>query len=147
MWGCHCVKTWSVNQGYIALSSGEAEYYGAVRGASQGLGLVAMLKDLGVEINDAADERAGIELCVDASAAVGIASRRGLGKQRHIELNELWLQDQVARGRVAIRKVDGRVNFSDSLTKFCSAERIAQTLSCTGHQAKSGRHALMPALS
>ena len=147
MWGAHCIKTWSVNQGYIALSSGEAEYYGAVRGASQALGLTAMLGDLGVEAAVDIAVKPGIELCVDASAAVGIASRRGLGKQRHIELNELWLQDQIARGRIAIRKVDGRVNFSDSLTKFCAADRIIQTIHCTGHYAAIGRHPLMPKLS
>ena len=147
MWGAHCIKTWSVNQGYIALSSGEAEYYGAVRGGSQALGLTAMLKDMGVDAAIDVAVKPGIELCIDASAAVGIASRRGLGKQRHIELNELWLQDQVARGRMAIRKVDGRVNFSDSLTKFCTAERILQTIRCTGHKVVAGRHELMPQLS
>ena len=147
MWGSHCIKTWSVNQGYIALSSGEAEYYGAVRGASQALGLVAMLKDLGIDASVDVAVKPGIELCVDASAAVGIASRRGRGKQRHIELNELWLQDQVARGRIAIRKVNGKQNFSDSLTKFCGADRIEQTVLCTGHEGREGRHELMPELS
>ena len=130
----------------MALSSGEVEYYGAVKGGTQALGLVAMLKDLGVEVVDSVVEKPEIELCIDARAAVGIANRRGLGRQRHLELNELWLQDQVARGRVAVRKVDGRANFSDSLTKFCGADRIAQTLSCTEHFAKRGWHELMPAL-
>ena len=106
-----------------------------------------MMKDMGVEASVDIAVKPGIELCVDASAAVGIASRRGLGKQRHIELNELWLQDQVARGRIAIRKVNGKANFSDSLTKFCGADRIAQTILCTNHRAATGRHALMPRLS
>ena len=147
MWGKHLIKSWSSTQTVVALSSGEAEYYGAVRGASQVLGLAAMLRDMGIEASIDAEAKPGIELCVDASAAVGIASRRGLGKQRHIELNELWLQDQVARGRIAVRKVDGRAKFSDSLTKFCNADRIAQTLSCTGQQVRGGRRELMPALS
>ena len=136
MLGAHCIKTWSVNQGYIALSSGEAEYYGAVRGASQALGLKAMLSDLGVHV--------GVELMVDASAAIGIAMRRGLGKVRHIELNELWLQEQVARGRLSICKVDGRKNYADSLTKHCTSERIQQTIDCTYHRVMQGRHAIMP---
>ena len=106
-----------------------------------------MLKDMGIEAAADIAVKPGIELCVDASAAVGIASRRGLGKQRHIELNELWLQDMVARGRVAIRKVDGKANFSDSLTKFCAADRIIQTIRCTGHYPATGRHELMPKLS
>ena len=136
MLGVHCIKTWSVNQGYIALSSGEAEYYGAVRGASQALGLKAMLSDLGVHV--------GVELMVDASAAIGIAMRRGLGKVRHIELNELWLQEQVARGRLSICKVDGRKNCADSLTKHCTSERIQQTIDRTHHRMLRGRHAIMP---
>ena len=139
LWGSHCIKTWSVTQGYIALSSGEAEYYGAVRGASQAIGIRAMLQDLGVQ--------ADIAIMVDASAAVGITMRRGLGKIRHIELNELWLQDQVARGRVTIHKVDGKDNFSDSLTKYCSADRINQTIRCTYHVPQQGRHSIMPTLS
>ena len=136
MLGDHCIKTWSVSQGYIALSSGEAEYYGAVRGASQALGLKAMMADLGIEV--------GVRIRVDASAAVGIATRRGLGKVRHIELNELWLQDQVARKRICIEKVDGKENISDSLTKHCKAERIQQTIEKTKYVHATGRHALMP---
>ena len=34
MHGLHCVKTWSSTQAIISLSSGEAEYYGLVKGAS-----------------------------------------------------------------------------------------------------------------
>ena len=77
MLGKHCLKSWSVNQGYIALSSGEAEYYGAVKGGAQALGLVAMMRDMGVEASIDVAVKPGIELCLDASAAVGIALRGG----------------------------------------------------------------------
>ena len=77
MLGCHCIKTWSSTQDIIALSSGEAEYYGLVRGASQAIGIRSMLYDMGVE--------ADIEINTDASAAKGIASRKGVGRVRHIE--------------------------------------------------------------
>ena len=43
-----------------------------------------MLADMGVNMK--------IRLRTDASAAKGIASRRGLGKVRHIEVHQLWLQ-------------------------------------------------------
>ena len=82
---------------------------------------------------------------VDASAAIGIARRRGLGKVRHIELNEMWLQEQVARGRISISKVEGKKNFADSLTKHCTSERIQQTIQCTHHLILQGRHDIMPA--
>ena len=37
--GNHVIKTWSHTQSVIALSSGEAEYYGMVKGASYALGM------------------------------------------------------------------------------------------------------------
>ena len=98
-----------------------------------------MLSDINISVN--------IVVCTDSSAAKGIASRRGLGKVRHIELSELWLQDQVARGRISIVKIAGEDNFSDSLTKHASADRIEQTLHATNNRVRSGRHSIMPQLS
>ena len=85
-----------------------------------------------------------VELVTDSSAAKGVAMRRGLGKVRHIELCELWLQDQVARGKMAVHKVSGGDNFSDSLTKVPSAERVLQTMHYAGQVFKEGRHEIMP---
>ena len=48
--GTHIVKHWSSTQATIALSSGEAEYYGMVKGASVALGIRSMLADLGVDV-------------------------------------------------------------------------------------------------
>ncbi len=62
----------------------------ATYGGSVGLGIKALLADLGV--------KRGIKLKTDASAAKGIASRRGLGKVRHIEVSQLWLQEREGDG-------------------------------------------------
>ena len=97
MFGTHCLKMWSVNQQVIALSSGEAEYYDMVKGASNALGLQGMLNDINVTTR--------VALSTDSSAAKGIANRRGLGRVRHMELSELWLQDQVARNKIMIHKI------------------------------------------
>ena len=139
MFGEHCIKTWSMHQQVIALSSGEAEYYGMVKGASTALGITGMLRDMNISVN--------IVVCTDSSAAKGIASRRGLGKVRHIELSELWLQDQVARGKMSVVKIAGEDNFSDSLTKHATADRIEQTLRATNNYVRLGRHSIMPQLS
>ena len=136
MMGSHCIKTWSSSQQVIALSSGEAEYYGLVKGATIAIGMKGMLKDFGIDVS--------IVMCTDASAAKGIASRRGLGKVRHIELCQLWLQDQVANDTIRIVKIAGVDNFSDSLTKPSSAERINQTLYHTNQVCADGRHPIMP---
>ena len=76
MFGSHCLKSWASTQTVVALSSGEAEFYGIVKGGSQGLGARGILGDLGVTV--------GIVIHTDASAARGIALRKGLGKVRHI---------------------------------------------------------------
>ena len=107
-----------------------------MKGGSIALGLKGMLHDIGIEC--------GVVLCTDAAAAKGISSRRGLGKVRHIELCELWLQDQVARGKISVHRVDGSSNYSDSLTKAPSAERVMQTMHSTSQEFKEGRHEIMP---
>ena len=71
--GSTCIKSWCVNQAVVALSSGEAEYYAIVRGASQGLGIVALLSDLGMWVK--------LEILTDSSAAKGTAMRTGLGNK------------------------------------------------------------------
>ena len=79
--GGHMIKTWSSTQNVIALSSGEAECYGLVKGAAQGLGAKAVYFEVGLELS--------VEVKTDATAARGIAMRRGMGKVRHIEVSQL----------------------------------------------------------
>ena len=63
----------------ISRSSGESEFYSLVRGVAAGLGAVAMLRDLGVELTGDAT----VEVKVDATAGRGVAMRRGAGRIRH----------------------------------------------------------------
>ena len=109
------VRAWSSSQNVIALSSGEAEYYAALKGASSALGFQSMLKDLGVS--------ASITLYTDSSAARGIIHRAGLGKLRHLETGYLWLQAAVKAKKLLVRKVLGTENPADLLTKhLCAAD-------------------------
>ena len=47
MVGRHIIKTWAATQACVALSSGEAEFYGVVRAAGVALGHKSLLSDLG----------------------------------------------------------------------------------------------------
>ena len=49
MFGKHFVKAWSRTQSIIAKSSGESELYGVIRGSPEGLDLVTLAGDFGVE--------------------------------------------------------------------------------------------------
>ena len=76
--GSHLTKSWSTNQATTPVSSGETEYYGMVKGATQAMGLKAIIADLGVSWQNP------MQLNTDASAAIGIGSRLVLGNVRRI---------------------------------------------------------------
>ena len=136
MLGEHIIKGWSVTQGVIALSSGEAEFYGIVKGSSVGMGVQSVLGDLGVRLR--------LQVLTDSSAAKGIASRRGLGKVRHIEVNQLWVQEKVANGSIELTKISGESNLADAVTKYVGRELIEKHMWGTNQRAEGGRHAIMP---
>ena len=134
--GRHMIKCWSSTQATVALSSGEAEYYGMVKGCSTAIGVRSMLADLGVEVK--------IRLRTDASAAKGIASRRGLGKIRHLELHQLWLQEKVNKREIEVMKIKGEGNLADALTKPLDGKATKDHIWLTNQEIKTGRHALTP---
>ena len=108
--GAHLIKTYSRTQANIALSSGEAEFYSLVHATSEALGLKAMTEDYCDQVDP--------WLYVDASAAIGVAQRTGLGKIRHLDTGSLWLQQAVKNKKIGILKVKGTENPADLMTKF-----------------------------
>ena len=138
MMGGHCVKTYSKTQESIALSSGESEFYGIVQAACHGLGIKGVLEDLGVPIK--------IRIRTDSSAAKSIASRRGVGKVRHIDVRELWVQERTQRGDIEIVKVKGEDNIADILTKHVPRDLLDKHLKNIGCERRCGRHQLSPAI-
>ena len=140
MLGECCVKSWSSTQSLIALSSGEAEYYGVVKGSSSGLGLQSLCKDLGFPVE--------LEVLTDATAAKGIASRKGLSsKTRHIQVHYLWLQDKVAHNDFKLSKVWGQDNPADLLTKYLTRDKIDHAMKLFGLHILEGRSAEAPLLT
>ena len=136
--GVHVIKSWATTQAVVATSSGEAEYYALTKCGSQSLGLQSMMGDLGLDV--------GITLKTDASAALGIGLRRGLGKLRHVEVHQLWLQDAIYRGKLALEKVDGKTNPADALTKAVGADMLNILLQGSSTNLSRGRHRLNPQL-
>ena len=130
--GGHPIFTASSTQGVISLSSGEAEFYGAVRCACRTLGLKSLMTDFGLEVN--------AKLITDSTACKGLASRRGAGKVRHIHCPALWLQHAVADRKITIKKRAGRNLPPDIGTKAgISAEHMFRLLSSFGIVSVSGR--------
>jgi hypothetical protein len=116
--GKHMVKSSASTQAVIALSSGESEFYGAVKTASAGLGMIHLLKDMGMDMQEPLD------LKLDASAGIGIAQRRGAGRIRHIATPTLWLQKAVSDRKVKVSKLPGTENPADLGTKYLGRKVI-----------------------
>ena len=118
MLGSHLIKSWSTTQSQVALSSGEAEYYGVTRAVGTALGFQSLLRDLGVDLK--------LRAWTDSSATIGICGRTGLGRFRHIDTQCLWLQAQVRSGAVELRKVKGTENPADLFTKHLTSASVSR---------------------
>ena len=136
MVGQHCIKSWSSTQAIIALSSGEAEFYGVVKAASVGLGCRSMCSDF--------EHKMSVVIHTDAEAAKGIASRMGLGKTRHIDVHYLWVQERVRAGDISLTKVKGTENPADLLTKHLSAPDMLKYMNKFGLHYRAGRASVTP---
>jgi hypothetical protein len=136
--GGHTIKHWSTTQTTIALSSGEAELGGICRGASIALGLQSLADDLGIRLK--------VEILTDATAAIGICRRRGLGKIRHLAVSDLWVQDRLRRGDFTLSKIPGSENPADLLTKHVPREVMVKHMTFLGLLAEEGRAASAPTL-
>ena len=138
MIGSHLIKSWSATQTTVALSSGEAELSGLVKGAAQAIGLQSVAGDLGAKWS--------IMLRSDATAAIGMCRRRGLGKVRHLAVADLWIQDKVKNQELSIEKVLGLDNPADLLTKYLDSPAQDKHVLRIGLSNEEGRAASAPRL-
>lgn len=100
---------------------------------------MTLLADLGVTVEAAVH--------TDASAAVGIVRKSGLGKLRHLTVRYLWLQDQVAAGNMALHKVRGLVNPADLVTKHLAQAAVTKHFGAFDMWVELGRAESAPVLS
>ena len=122
--GAHTIKSTSNLQTSVGLNVSEAEYYALVHGAAHGLGLRSYFADLGLEMD--------VVIQSDSNAARAFASRRGLGKQRHVMTRYLWLQERVRCKHLQIVKIHTDDNCSDILTKSVSHGTLEKHMKSMG---------------
>ncbi len=90
------VTSWSNRQATVALSLAETELYAASKATAEFMGMMSLIADLAWEV------AAVPEVFKDSGAARAIASRRGLGRTRHIEVKKLWIQDAIEAKKIKI---------------------------------------------
>ena len=79
--------------------SGEDELRGIGDGLAQTIGLQSIAADLGFPRR--------LDICVDATAAIGIARRRGMGRIRHLDVTDLWIKETFNSKFAFLHKVPG----------------------------------------
>ena len=139
MRGAHLLYHWSSTQTTVALSSGEAELTGICRGASKALGMKSLCEDLGLNFS--------LRIHSDATAAIGICRRRGLGRIRHLSTADLWVQDKVRTGEFVLQKIAGAQNPADMLTKHIDATTLATHMKAMSLMYEDGRASTAPSLT
>jgi hypothetical protein len=122
----------------IAQSSGESEFYGAVKGASSVIGMRAMCEELGATKE--------LRIHTDASACKSMFSRRGLGKTKHIDRCYLWVQQRCKavnpKGDFSIHKVGTKSNCADLGTKNLDRTTIQRLAELAGLKLKTDTHSI-----
>ena len=104
-----------------------------------GLGQQALGRDAGFDIP--------IRIRTDSSAAIGTASRQGLGKLRHLECHSLWIQQRLRRKEFQLRNVNGTENPADLFTKHMdSSAKLDDLVALYGCVFRDGRPSSAPSL-
>ena len=132
MLGDHTLKFWSKTQQTLALSSGEAELMALVKGSCEAIGAQSFLSDLGHRPKE-------IGIYCDATAAIGMVQRAGIGRTRHIDVGMLWVQQKAWQERLKYGKVLGTRNCADALTKNVPSEVCSEHLRTMGFYPAQGR--------
>ena len=136
MVGSHCIKHYSKTQTTISLSSGEAELHGIANGCAQILGIRSLMRDMHWSMP--------LVVHSDATAAIGIARRKGLGKIRHLDVTDLWIQDKIRSKEIQVVKVLGTDNPADALTKYVERASLEKALAKMNVHKTSGRPTCAP---
>ena len=79
------LTAWSRTQQTVSLSSVEAEFFALTTGFAEGMVTKHLLQELGHEVI--------LMNHVDSQSAKAWASRRGLGRMKHVMLKYMYVQD------------------------------------------------------
>ena len=87
----------SRTQSTVAQSTCESELLPLGAGVMEGRFAQTIADELGKQLT--------LEAFCDSSSAVAITARRGLGRLRHLNVKQLWLQQEVKEKRLVVSRV------------------------------------------
>ena len=99
----------SRTQTSVALSSCEAELVAIHSAAVEATFVSHLAGALGYQVKT--------RIFSDSQAAIAFAFKRGVGRQKHLDIRRLWIQDEVRHGNIALHFLESRDQYADLLTK------------------------------
>ena len=133
-WNNCCLKTFSRKQSTIALSSAEAELAALTEVAKEDLYVSLLVQTLFEGIpEDTETGRYLLRAYSDSESALSIAQMNTLlRKVRRIELRAAFLQQLVAKERLTLEHISGKINPADALTKSPTMENLVSLYEACG---------------
>ena len=92
MRGGLCLKVWTKKQHVVSMSTAEIQLY-----ASECMGIQSVATNLGIVC--------GLDLHLNAVATLCPVNRKGLGTAKHVDMQNLWIQEASKSGKFATKKV------------------------------------------
>ena len=113
-WRNATLTAWSRTQHTVSLSSAEAQLYVLKTGVAEGMVTKHLLQELGHEVI--------LMNHVDSQSAKAWASKRGLGRMKHVMLKYMYVQDVVEKKLTNHAYINTKQNKADLMTKCHTSE-------------------------
>ena len=115
-YGSHVLDCSVAKHSLVALSSGEAEFYGIVRAVAKSKQTSQVLEQIGLQ--------AEVTIASESSAARGICTITGSGNVRHLSIKELCIQESCRKKEFQLVPVDTLLNWADIGTKAHTSQLL-----------------------
>ena len=107
MRGGHCLKVSTKREQVVSLSTAEGELCAAVKPAPEELAIQSVEKELGTVC--------WLKLHLDASATMCVVNHRGLGKAKHVDTQNLWIQESSKSKKSRYEREHRRLTTADKM--------------------------------
>ena len=112
----YAVQSYSRSQKSIALSSCESEFLALTGAAAEAMRVKTIWEFL-------TGQQASMVAFTDSSSCLALSQRLGVGRTKHLDVRQLWLQQEVKQGKINVGKIGTQLNLAGLNTKKVNKPR------------------------